>query len=65
MFLEAAERQEAIGAVVEGSLTHAGVFRATNLMVRHSEEYRAPQHGEDRQEYYRELFKEQGAEGGS
>lgn len=65
MFLEAAERQEAIGAVVEGSLTRAGVFRATNLMVRHSEEYRAPQHGEDRQDYYRELFKEQGAEGGS
>jgi hypothetical protein len=34
-------------------------------MVRHSEEYRAPQHGEDRKEYYRELFKEQGAESGS
>lgn len=65
MFLEAAERQEAIGAVVEGSLTRSGVFRATNLMVRHSEEYRAPQHGEDKKEYYRELFKEQGAESGS
>jgi cytochrome c-type biogenesis protein CcmE len=65
MFLEAAERQEAIGAVVEGSLTRAGVFQATNLMVRHSEEYRAPQHGEERQEYYRDLFEKQGAKSGS
>lgn len=65
MFLEAAERQEAIGAVVEGSLARNGVFRATNLMVRHSEEYRAPQHEEGRQQYYRELFKEQGAEQGA
>jgi cytochrome c-type biogenesis protein CcmE len=60
MFLEAAESETPIGAVVEGSLTREGVFRATNLMVKHSEEYRAPQHSEDREEYYRELFKEQG-----
>jgi cytochrome c-type biogenesis protein CcmE len=65
MFLEAAERATAIGAVVEGSLTREGVFRATNLMVKHSEQYRAPQHGEDRKEYYRELFEEQGATSGS
>jgi len=65
MFLEAAERTEPIGAVVEGTLGRNGVFQATNLMVRHSEEYRAPQHVEDRQQYYRELFKEQGADGGS
>jgi cytochrome c-type biogenesis protein CcmE len=60
MFLEAAESETPIGAVVEGSLTREGVFRATNLMVKHSQEYRAPQHSEDREEYYRELFKEQG-----
>jgi cytochrome c-type biogenesis protein CcmE len=65
MFLEAAEHQQAIGAVVEGSLTREGVFRATNLMVKHSEEYRAPQHEGDRTEYYRDLFEEQGAETGS
>jgi cytochrome c-type biogenesis protein CcmE len=65
MFLEAAQHGQAIGAVVEGSLTRSGVFQATNLMVRHSEEYRAPQHGEGREEYYRQLFKEQGAESGS
>jgi cytochrome c-type biogenesis protein CcmE len=65
MFLEAAENQQAIGAVVEGTLTREGVFRATNLMVRHSEEYRAPEHEGDRKEYYRDLFEEQGAENGS
>jgi cytochrome c-type biogenesis protein CcmE len=64
MFLEAAEHQQPIGAVVEGSLTREGVFRATNLMVKHSEEYRAPAHEGDRGEYYRELFEEQGAETG-
>lgn len=63
MFLEAADRKEPIGAVVEGTLGREGVFRATNLMVRHSEEYRAPQHGEDKQEYYRELFQGQGESG--
>lgn len=65
MFLEAAERTEPIGAVVEGTLTREGLFRATNLMVRHSEEYRAPQHEGDTKEYYRELFEKQGAKSGS
>lgn len=65
MFLEAAETETPIGAVVEGTLTREGVFRATNLMVRHSEEYRAPQHTEQRGEYYRQLFREQGAKTGS
>jgi cytochrome c-type biogenesis protein CcmE len=65
MFLEAAERQQPIGAVVEGTLTREGLFRATNLMVRHSEEYRAPESPGEKKEYYRGLFKEQGAESGS
>lgn len=65
MFLEAAERNTPIGAVVEGSLTREGVFRATNLMVKHSEEYRAPEHGAEKKEYYRELFEKQGATDGS
>ncbi len=64
MFLEAAERAEPIGAVVEGSLTREGVFRATNLMVKHSEEYRAPQHEGERTEYYRDLFQQQGTGSG-
>lgn len=65
MFLEAAESETPIGAVVEGSLTREGVFRATNLMVKHSQEYRAPQHDEGRKQYYQELFEEQGATSGS
>ena len=65
IFLEAAERGQEIGAVVEGSLTREGVFRATNLMVKHSEEYRAPEQEGDREEYYRDLFQEQGAKRGS
>ena len=64
MFLEAAERGAPMGAVVEGTLTRDGVFRATNLMVKHSEEYRAPEHGEKSPEYYKKLFKEQGTTGG-
>jgi cytochrome c-type biogenesis protein CcmE len=65
MFLEAADTETPIGAVVEGALARDGVFRATNLMVKHSQEYRAPQHGPDRREYYRQLFKEQGAKSGT
>jgi cytochrome c-type biogenesis protein CcmE len=64
MFLEASARDTPIGAVVEGSLTREGLFRATNLMVKHSEEYRAPQHTGDRKEYYRELFEAQGGQSG-
>ena len=64
MFLEAAERKTPIGAVVEGTLTRDGIFMATNLMVKHSEEYRAPQHDEKREEYYRELFEGQGKKSG-
>ena len=65
MFLEAAEKQEPIGAVVEGTLTREGVFRATNLMVKHSEQYKAPQHAEGREEYYRQMFENQGADRGT
>ncbi len=65
MFLEAAERATPIGAVVEGTLTREDVFRATNLMVKHSQEYRAPEHEGDQADYYRELFKEQGTDSGT
>ena len=59
MFLEAAQREAPIGAVVEGTLDDSGVFRATNLMVKHSNEYKAPEHSKDREEYYRKLFRTQ------
>lgn len=50
---------EGIGAVVEGVWGPDSVFRSHNLMVKHSNEYRAPKEGEGQHpaEYYRELFK--------
>lgn len=59
MFLEAAHRDAPIGAVVEGTLGPSGVFTATNLMVKHSNEYKAPEHSKNREEYYRKLFRAQ------
>jgi cytochrome c-type biogenesis protein CcmE len=50
---------DGIGAVVEGVWTPEGVFRSHNLMVKHSNEYRAPEPGEQPAEYYRQLFKQQ------
>jgi cytochrome c-type biogenesis protein CcmE len=50
---------EGIGAVVEGVWTADGVFRSHNLMVKHSNEYRAPRAGQEPAEYYRQLFKQQ------
>jgi cytochrome c-type biogenesis protein CcmE len=41
--------------VVEGRLTDAAVFESTNLMIKHSNEYRAPEHGERPQELYNDL----------
>ena len=50
---------EGIGAVVEGVWTPDGVFRCHNLLVKHSNEYRAPPPGAKPAEYYRELFRKQ------
>lgn len=47
--------RDGMGVVVEGSYDRAGVFQSTNLMVKHSNEYRAPEHGEKPAEVYREL----------
>ncbi|HEY8470957.1 MAG TPA: cytochrome c maturation protein CcmE [Longimicrobiales bacterium] len=51
--------RDGIGVIVEGRYTEAGVFEATNVMVKHSNEYRAPPPGEHPAEYYRELFGKQ------
>ena len=48
-----------IGAVVEGVWTPNGVFHCHNLMVKHSNEYRAPMPGTKPAEYYRQLFRKQ------
>lgn len=47
---------EGRGAVVEGTWTHEGYFKASLIMAKHSEEYRAP-HGEAAQAGYKELLK--------
>jgi cytochrome c-type biogenesis protein CcmE len=44
--------------VVEGRYRRDGVFESTNLIIRHSEEYRAPRPGERPQEMYRSLMKD-------
>jgi len=38
--------REGIGVVVEGQMQHNGVFRTDRVMVKHSNEYRAPEDGE-------------------
>lgn len=48
------------GVVVEGKLTRAGIFDASNLMVKHSNEYRPPAPGHVPQEMYRSPVKEAG-----
>ena len=47
-----------IGVVVEGRYDRTGVFNATNLMVRHSNEYRPPVPGHSPQEAYKTLIRE-------
>ena len=37
--------REGIGVVVEGTMTPGGVFTSDRLMVKHSNEYRAPEEG--------------------
>jgi len=49
-----------IGVVVEGRYARDGTFEATNLMVRHSNEYRAPAPGHSPKEVYKSLIKEPG-----
>jgi cytochrome c-type biogenesis protein CcmE len=46
-----------IGVIVEGKYDRAGVFQATNLMVRHSNEYQPPSNGHSPKEAYKSLIK--------
>ncbi|MGH7507674.1 MAG: cytochrome c maturation protein CcmE [Longimicrobiales bacterium] len=50
--------REGQGVVVEGRYTAAGVFESDKLMVKHSNEYRAPAGGEHPKEAYRSLLRE-------
>lgn len=49
--------RDGMGVVVEGRYHRDGVFQATNLMVKHSNEYRAPEPGQKPSEMYRTLMK--------
>lgn len=51
--------REGQGVVVEGRLNRAGTFEATTLMVKHSNEYKAPHDGQKPQEAYKSLIKQQ------
>ena len=53
---------EGRGAVVEGSWTKEGYFKASLILAKHSEEYKAPHDGEAG---YKELIKSLGGKSGS
>jgi cytochrome c-type biogenesis protein CcmE len=48
--------RDGIGVVVEGRFNRSGTFESTNLMVKHSNEYRAPKAGERPKEMYKSLL---------
>jgi len=50
--------REGMGVVVEGRLGKGGVFDASSLLVKHSNEYRPPAKGHEPEEMYRSLVKE-------
>ena len=50
--------REGMGVVVEGRLGKGGVFDASSLLVKHSNEYRPPAKGHKPEEMYRSLLKE-------
>lgn len=51
--------RDGMGVVVEGRFGADSLFRASSLMIKHSNEYRAPAEGQRPQEMYKTLFKEQ------
>lgn len=50
--------RDGMGVVVEGRAATGGVFEATGLMVKHSNEYRAPKPGEEAHEKYKTLIQQ-------
>lgn len=56
--------KEGRGAVVEGTYTPEGVFRASTILAKHSEEYKPPEHPESassKRELFRSLLKKGGS----
>ncbi len=50
--------RDGMGVIVEGRYGSGGVFDATSLMVKHSNEYRAPEPGEEAHEKYKTLIEQ-------
>lgn len=48
--------RDGMGVVVEGRYGHNGIFQATNLMVKHSNEYRPPKPGQRPGDMYKTLL---------
>jgi cytochrome c-type biogenesis protein CcmE len=48
--------RDGMGVIVEGRVGNGGLFEASNLMVKHSNEYRAPKPGEEAHEKYKTLI---------
>lgn len=53
--------RDGMGVVVEGRYLNDGVFNCTNLLVKHSNEYRPPKPGESAKEMYKTLMKGAGS----
>ena len=51
--------RDGIGVIVEGRLNRAGIFESDNLMVKHSNEYRAPPEGHAPKDVYETLIREE------
>jgi cytochrome c-type biogenesis protein CcmE len=52
---------DGMGVVVEGRYDRSGLFQATNLLVKHSNQYRPPKPGEKPEEMYKTLIKGTGS----
>ena len=52
--------KDTMGVVVEGTYRRSGVFESTNLMVQHTNEYRAPPEGHRPVDTYQTLIREDG-----
>ena len=50
--------REGIGVVVEGTMTSGGTFETERVMVKHSNEYKAPVEGTDSKALYTTLEEE-------
>jgi cytochrome c-type biogenesis protein CcmE len=53
--------RDGMGVVVEGRYRRGGEFESHNLMVKHSNEYRAPKPGEQPHELYKTLVRGSGS----